>query len=228
MNHLIKLLLLTGFFLFSGLCSAQEPTERIKVSFSIRGKYLLGGVLEDLYWRTYHAGGEVFIGDRHAIGIDGGVFRTRRERDDDNNTAMYSDITRRSYMYLDYKYIYPFNPGFSLYGQVYSKVLGKRRDWSEKNEYDFGDSTDLTFLEGIGRGTFTDIGAGVGCKYYFGESNFGVDVSLSVYKRFETFYQSSYVYSQGDGWEWNSSQVKGSPVSLYLRTALFYHFLRFR
>ena len=111
MNHLIKLLLLSYLFFLSNLCCAQEPKEHLKVSFSIRGKYLLGGILEDLYWRTYHAGGEVFIGDRHAIGIDGGVFRTRRERDDDNNTAMYSDITRRSYMYLDYKYIYPFNYG---------------------------------------------------------------------------------------------------------------------
>ncbi|MNX84139.1 hypothetical protein D3C86_1159240 [compost metagenome] len=228
MNHLINSLLFGFLFLLPLEPSAQESGTYSNISFSIRGKYLLGGFLEDLYWRGYNYGGEIYIGKHHAVGIDGGVFRTRRERDDDKDAAMYSDITRRSYIYLDYKYIYPFNNQFSLYGQVYSKVLGKRMDWSEKADYDFGDSTDLTFLEGQGRGTFTDIGLGVGCKFYFGESNFGFDASLNVYKRFEKFNQTNYVYSEGDGWEWNSSQIKESPVALYLRMTFFYHFLRFK
>lgn len=228
MNRLIKILLLAFLFLIPYESTAQEFGWYSKVSFSIRGKYLLGGFLEDLYWRTYHYGGEVFLGKHHAIGIDAGVFRTRRERDDDNEVAMYSDITRRSYIYLDYKYIYPFNQGFSLYGQVYSKVFGKRKDWSEKTDYDFGDSTDLTFLNGSATGTFTDIGLGVGCKFYFGESNFGFDFNLNVYKRFEKYNQTEYVYSEVDGWEWNSSQINESPVALYLRTTFFYHFFRFR
>lgn len=229
MNHLIKSLLAVILYLIPFVSKAQESkSEYSKVSFSIRGKYLLGGFLEDLYWRGYNYGGEVFIGKRHVVGIDGGVFRTRRERDDDQEVAMYSDITRRSYMYMDYKYIFLLDKEFSLYAQVYSKFLGKRMDWSEKTDYDFGDSTDLTFLNATARGTFTDIGLGVGGKIYFGESNFGFDFSLNVYKRFEKYNQTDYSYSEGDGWEWNSSQIKESPVALYLRITFFYHFLRFK
>lgn len=228
MNRLIKLLSFILFWVFTNPILAQESDEYSKVSFSIRGKYLLGGFLEDLYWRGYNYGGEIFIGKHHAIGIDGGVFRTRREEDDYSEVAMYSDITRRSYIYMDYKYIYPFDKEFSLYGQIYSKFLGKRMDWKEKTDYDFGDSTDLAFLDETARGTFTDIGLGVGGKIYFGESNFGFDFSLNVYKRFEKYNQTDYTYSEGDGWEWNSSQIKESPVALYLRISFFYHFLRFK
>lgn len=182
------------------------------------------GFLEDLYWRAYNYGGEVFIGKHHAFGVDGGVFRWRFEEDDSNDRAMYSDITRRSFVYVDYKFMYPINTNLTLYAQAFSKLHGRRMDWSVKYDYDFDPNKDLNFLNATGRGKFVDYGGGIGMKYYFDLSNFGIDVNLNVFKREgkNTFSH----YSLTDGWY--TTDVSENQVSAYMRVTFFYHFFRFK
>jgi hypothetical protein len=225
MNRLIKLVSFILFCVFVNPIFAQESgNEYSKISFSLRGKYIVFGILEDTYWRAYSYGGEIYIGKHHAIGIDGEVFRFRSEMDDSDDQAMYSEITRRSYIYVDYKYIYPFNPEFSLYGQLYSKLLGKRMDWIRKEDYEYETPVDLSFMDETKRGTFTDIGIGIGAKFYFTDLNLGADVSVNVFKHYYSTIATN--YSDVDGW--STEEFKEPLFPVYIRMNLFYHFFRFK
>jgi hypothetical protein len=197
-----------------------EPSN---VSFAIRGKYLLGGILEDLYWRAYNYGGEVIIGKHHAIGIDGGMFRTRFENDDSVDVAMFSEIERRTYIYLDYKFMLHLNPQVVLYAQVFSKLNGKMWQWDEPTDYDFK-SADMTYFKETSRGNFSELGGGFGTKIYFGTSNFGFDANLNIAKRFGSFTSSNY---DGNG-NWEYSTHDETKLKAYLRISFFYHFYRFK
>lgn len=213
------------FLLFLLVCSvskfqAQEVPS--KVSFALRGKYLVGGVLEDLYWRSYNYGGEIILGKHHAFGIDGGMFRTRNEYDDSVDVAMYSSIERRTYVYVDYKFMVNIQPQLVLYAQVYSKLHGRMWSWNEVYDYDFK-SKDLTYLQATSRGNFTELGGGIGTKIYFGTSNFGFDANLNIAKRFGTFTASHY---NEDG-NWTYKQHDDTKLKAYLRISFFYHFNRF-
>ncbi|WP_341907145.1 hypothetical protein [Fluviicola taffensis] len=224
MNHLIRLISFILFCVFTNPILAQESgNEYSKISFSIRAKYLYLPGWENVSWRSYSYGGEIFIGKHHAIGIDGDGFITRRRWE----TGEYDDliameVTKRSSVYADYKYIHPFNEVFSLYGQVYSRFLGKRTDWYEDAENDT--LIDPNYLLETKRGTFTDFGIGIGGKWYFNGGNSGLDVSLNAYKRFGSYTET--VYSPTNGWSTND--IDNSTVSAYLRVAFFYHFFRFR
>lgn len=218
-------------FLFIYLCffvqlisRAQDHSnvEPSKVSFAIRGKYLVGGILEDMYWRSYNYGGEIILGKHHAIGVDGGMFRTRNENDDSVDVAMYSGIERRTYIYADYKFMLNLKPQIVLYAQVYTKLNGKMWHWSEVYDYDFK-SKDLTYLQATSRGNFTELGGGIGTKIYFGTSNFGFDANLNIAKRFGAFTSSNY---DGNG-NWDYITYDETKMKAYLRISFFYHFNRF-
>lgn len=224
MNHLIKTVLIPFIFLIPLESVAQKTNEYSEVSFSLRGKYFLFSVGEDIFWRAYSYGGEIYIGKHHAIGVDGGVFRLRNEIDDSDDKEMYSDITRRSYVYVDYKYIHPFSPRFSLYAQVYSKLFGRRMDWKEKYDYEYKTPVDLTFLQETTRGTFTDVGIGVGGKFYFTDLNLGLDLSVNLYKHYYKNVATNYSEETG----WSTEDLKEVIVPVYVRLNLFYHFWRFR
>lgn len=219
-------------FLFICLCfcvalnsQAQEVSiaEPSKVSFAIRGKYLLGGILEDLYWRSYNYGGELILGRHHAIGIDGGMFRTRHENDDSVDVAMFSEIERRTYLYADYKFMVNIKPQIVLYAQVYSKLNGRIWQWDEPTDYDFK-SADMTYFKETSRGNFSEVGGGFGTKIYFGTSNFGFDANLNIAKRFGTFTSSNY---DGNG-NWDYTTYDETKMKAYLRISFFYHFKRFK
>lgn len=222
MNHLVKSLLLTFLFLIPRESDAQEYS---KVSFSIRGKWLYLPGWENVSWRSYSYGGEIFIGKHHAIGLDNEGFETHRRWEAgeyDDLVAM--EVTKRTALYADYKYIQPFNEFFSLYGQVYSRFLGSRRYWLEKSAQEGApEPPDPNALLTTHSGTFTDFGLGLGGKWYFNGGNSGLDLNVNVYKRTGSYKETVRTESG-----WAVSEVTDSPVSMYLKVSFFYHFLRFK
>lgn len=228
MNHLIQLLLLAFLFLIPRESVAQETNEYSKVSFSLRAKYFYLPGWENVSWRSYSYGGEIFIGKHHAIGIDGDGYKCLRRWEDgtDDERLIAMKVVKRSSIYLDYKYIQRLNEVFSLYGQVYSRLLGKRMNWNEDGgEYEFKDPKSENYLLETKRGTFTDFGLGIGGKWYFNGGNSGLDVNLNIYKRFGSYQETIYSIISDS---WSTNQVDDSKVSGYLRVAFFYHFLRFK
>lgn len=224
MNHLIKLLLLGLTYLIVFESTAQK-SEYSKFSFSIRAKYLYLPGWENVSWRAYSYGGEIFIGKHHAIGVDGDGFITRRRWEAgqyDELIAM--EVTKRSSIYADYKYTHPFNDVFSIYAQVYSRFLGKRMDWYEKSGTENDTLTDPNNLLETKRGIFTDFGIGIGGKWYFNGGSSGLDFNLNVSKRFGNYMENAYSPTNG----WSTNEVDESRVSVYFRVAFFYHFLRFK
>ncbi len=201
---------------------AQESS---KVSFAIRGKWFYLPGWENVSWRYYSYGGEIFLGKHHAIGLESDGFETHRRWEAgeyDNLVAM--EVTKRTGIVADYKYLLPFNEFFSLYGLVYSRFLGKRRYWLEKStEEEAPEPPDPNALLTTNSGTFTDFGAGLGGKWYFNGGSSGLDVSLNVFKRIGSYRET--VRTENG---WVVSNITDSPVSMYLRISFFYHFLRFK
>lgn len=227
MNHLIRSVLIGFLFLLANGTVAQESKEYSKVSFSIRGKWLYIPGWEDVSWRSYSYGGEFFIGKHHAIGIDGdGYQRHWRNEEGSSDVLIAMEVTKRTSIYLDYKYIHPFNEQLSLYGQLYSRLNGKRKEWIEKStNYQFENPESENYLKGTAKGTFTDFGLGVGGKWYFNGGNSGLDFSINVFRRFGNFVETRYSNATG----WTSYQVNESPkVFCYIRLTFFYHFFRFK
>jgi hypothetical protein len=96
MNHLIKSLLLAFLFLFPRESKSQEAKEYSKVSFSIRGKWLYIPGWENVSWRSYSYGGEIFIGKHHAIGIDGDEYQRHwRNEEGSTDVLIAMEITKR-------------------------------------------------------------------------------------------------------------------------------------
>jgi hypothetical protein len=91
----ILILLLLG--LFPTIPAVAQP----ELSFAVRGKYLPIYGLEDFSGRTYTYGAELILNNHHSIGVDGTMFRTRGEMDDDDEVAMYSDYERKTYCLID-------------------------------------------------------------------------------------------------------------------------------
>lgn len=228
MNRLIKLISILLFCVFTKTVHAQESNEYSKVSFSIRGKWFYLPGWENVSWRSYSYGGEFFIGKHHAIGIDGDGFETHRRwetGEDDNLVAM--EVTKRTSVYADYKYIYTFNEFFSLYAQIYSRFLGKRMFFYDRpsNKYQYFDPIDPNTLLSKTEGTFTDFGLGIGGKWYFNGGNSGLDLNINMYRRFGDFTETYYSSETGQtDYQINES----SKVFGYVRLSFFYHFLRFK
>lgn len=192
-----------------------------RFSFAVRGKFLaIGG--EDQYCRGYSYGGELIYKNRHCIGIDGGVFRARREEDDYSEKAMYSQIYRRSYVLIDYKCRLFTLKGNPVYLNVYGKPDGKYWNWYKwkRDNYPFSPEDDTTFLRSTQRGRFKDWGIGIGTKIYFGESPFGFDASINVYRRF-----GSHVwYHHKDKNTLEITEESENYIRPYIRMTFFYHF----
>ena len=199
----------------------QTPVKQ-NFSFSFRGKYLVYGVIEDLYFRMYTYGGECIFLERHCIGVDATMFRSRFERDDSDDDAMYSDIERRTYILVDYKFLMPVNPTTFFYLNAYEKLNGKSWNWSEIEPYDFGDK-DISYLNSTERGRFHEFGIGLGLKKYFGYSNFGIDFSCNIASRVGT--NSTYTHKN----EYTiqiTENIQYERLLPYVRINFFYHFLR--
>lgn len=168
------LFLIVGIFVcFTGIAQPH-------LALAVRGKYLPLGGFEDFYGLTYTYGGEIILNDRHSIGVDGNMFRTRAEIDNDEDTeAMYSEINRKTYGLVDYKLLMYVKPKIQIYLSVYQKWGGKYWMWHKKHKYDFGDR-DLSFLQSTKRGRFGETGFGIGMKRYFSDSGFGLDLCLGI------------------------------------------------
>lgn len=167
------------FFLI-GISLWSTGIAQTRLSLAVRGKYLPIWGFEDFYGRTYTYGGEFILNDRHSIGIDGNVFRTRAEIDNDEDTdEMYSEINRKTYGLVDYKLLMYLKPELQLYCTVYQKWGGKYWMWHKKHDYDFGDR-DISFLQSTKRGRFRETGFGIGVKGYFSDSGFGIDFCLGM------------------------------------------------
>ncbi len=227
MNRLIKFTFLILFWVFNHSIHAQESDEYSKISFSIRAKYLYLPGWENVSWRSYSYGGEIFIGKHHAVGIDGDGYQIHwRNEEGSTDVLIAMEITKKTSIYLDYKYIQPFNEQFSLYGQLYSRLYGKRNERIEKSDdYQFEDPESENYLKETTKGTFTDIGLGVGGKWYFNGGSSGLDFNINMYRRFGSFVETNYSKTVG----WTTNRVdESSKVFCYIRLAFFYHFLRFK
>ncbi|MES2556995.1 MAG: hypothetical protein V4604_12645 [Bacteroidota bacterium] len=166
-------------FLLIGIFFWSTGAAQSNLSLAIRGKYLPLGGLEDAYGLTYTYGGEIILNDRHSIGLDGNMFRTRGEIDDDEDEAMYSEINRKTYGLVDYKLLMYVKPEIQIYLTAYQKWGGRYWMWHKKHKYDFGDQ-DLSFLQSTRRGRFNETGFGLGMKCYFSNSGFGLDLCLGM------------------------------------------------
>lgn len=213
----ILILLLLG--LFPTIPAVAQP----ELSFAVRGKYLPIYGLEDFSGRTYTYGAELILNNHHSIGVDGTMFRTRGEMDDDDEVAMYSDYERKTYCLIDYKFLMPVNEyNIAFYLNTYWKVNGRYWSWSKKHEYDFGDR-DLSFLQSATRGRFSEFGAGLGLKIYFGDSDAGIDISMNLGQK--TGFNDIYNHRSRYFLKTNEHVLVNRTIA-YMRINFFYHFLR--
>jgi hypothetical protein len=105
-----------------------------------------------------------------------------------------------------------------LYGQLYSRIYGKRTKRIEKaDDYQFEDPESENYLQETAKGTFTDFGLGLGGKWYFNGGNSGLDFGSFV----ETNYSTTVC--------WSDNRVdESSKVFCSVRITFFYHFFRFK
>jgi hypothetical protein len=217
------------FFLVCCFCGhTQSDYIPSKVSFSLRGKYFVFG-LENTFLRGYNYGAEIHFGKHHSIGADGGMFRTSWDTDDGDDSdgssdILYSSITRRTFVYVDYKYLFPFKNQV-LYAQCYTKQNGRYFSFNKKRDTEYGLAHPETF-EGYGRGNFSEYGAGIGAMLYFKktEGRLGVDVNLNL--AFRNGSTLTRYHSDTNGWK--SVSDSDDMVYPYFRFTLFYHFFRYQ
>ncbi|ASS47220.1 MAG: hypothetical protein A3D31_15350 [Candidatus Fluviicola riflensis] len=207
-------LLLLGIFLWSASVAQSN------LSLAVRGKYLPLGGLEDAYGLTYTYGGEIILNDRHSIGVDGNMFRTRTEIDNDEDEAMYSEINRKTYGLVDYKLLMYVKPGIQIFLTAYQKWSGRYWMWYKKHKYDFGDQ-DLSFLQSTKRGRFNETGFGLGMKRYFSDSGFGLDLCLGMGYRTGT----NEIYEHLSSYEARiTPKLDYDHIRAYVRLNLFFQF----
>ncbi|HLP54976.1 MAG TPA: hypothetical protein VK151_08100 [Fluviicola sp.] len=210
-------------FLLFGLISWSTGIAQPNLSLAIRGKYLPFGGLEDFYGRTYTYGGEIILNGRHSIGVDGNMFRTRSEIDNDEDTeAMYSEINRRTFGLVDYRLLMYMKPGVQIYLTAYQKWNGRYWMWHKKHQYDFGDR-DISFLRSTRRGRFSETGIGLGVKRYFAdeESGFGINFCLGIGYRTGT----DESYEHESRYEVKITQgIAYDRIAAYARLNLFFQF----
>lgn len=208
-------------FLIIGISFWSTSMAQTNLSLAIRGKYLPLGGLEDAYGLTYTYGGEIILNDRHSIGVDGNMFRTRGEVDNDEDTeAMYSEINRKTYGLVDYKLLMYVKPEIQLYFTAYQKWGGRYWMWYKKHKYDFGDQ-DISFLQSTKRGRFSETGFGLGMKGYFSDSGFGIDFCLGMGYRTG----SNEIYKHVNPYEVRITKgIDYDRIMAYVRLNFFYQF----
>lgn len=221
------------FVFFTLLCNfcvcAQTDQLPSRVSFALRGKYYIFGALENLTWRGYSYGGEIHFGKHHALGIDGAMFRRKWDTDDGDDSdgsseILYSDVVRRTFVYIDYKYLFPFKNQV-LYAQIYTKQSGRYFSFNVKRDNTYFQENPELFQE-YSRGKYTEYGFGAGAMLYFRktEGRLGADVNLNLAFRNGSTLTSHYTQTKG----WFYSSNSDDLVYPYLRFTLFYHFFRYR
>jgi len=204
------------------LCYAQRSYDSTKndLSFAVRGKYLPGFIIEDIYFRTYGLGAEMIFKERHSIGFDANVFRWRFQNDDANDVEMYDEFERRAYLNVDYKLNFMLNDNLGLYLNTIFKFNGKYRSWIEM--YDYPEQKEVFSRSA---GTFYEPGVGIGIKGYFGDSDFGIDASMNVGRRFEIRDEVNQLYPEGFEYVDNRNLTQNR---FYIRLNFFYHFCRWK
>ena len=80
MKKQLKFYLLLIFFsvVVNSTFYAQQDSSKSKISFALRGKYLVAPGWEDMSWRMYSFGTELIYNNHHCLGFDAGVFRSFR------------------------------------------------------------------------------------------------------------------------------------------------------
>ena len=195
------------------------------LSFAVRGKFLTYAIIEDIYLHTYNIGAELIWKERHSVGIDANVFRWRFQTDfygpDNSEDAMYDQFEKRSYLSVDYKFGFLRRKQFVLYANALYKFGGKYRMWYRN--YNLPEVPYDATLQSTASGTFYEPGLGVGMKYYFGNSRFGVDLSMNAVRRFETRNEENYSET---GELTYVDDLNKDRNGFYVRLNFFYHFRR--
>lgn len=212
----MRYLLFSVLLFICGPLFAQSPPEPAFPTWNVhlRGKYLIGGILEDLYWRGYNYGIS-FQWKRHTFGVDGTVFRQTNERDDNLDVAQYRDIKRSTSIYLDYSYRFLLRDYTEYYVQFYTRQHGNSWFWRERIAEDYS-SLNPHFFEERSRGHFIDFGGGVGVRFH-PKPRFGVDVNMNVAYR---MWDREFRYFDQD--VWNIDQKNAKSWIPMLRATLYF------
>ncbi|MBI3519900.1 MAG: hypothetical protein HY062_11150 [Bacteroidetes bacterium] len=152
-----------------------------RFSFVVRGKVAGFFIIEDNYFSTATIGSEVLFKGRHSLGVDYTYFGWQYEHDDADDNALYETYERRGYVYFDYKYKFFAYKRVDLYLNAYDKI-GTYHMWHEgvSEGYNFWEKP---FLKDKVDGSFNQVGAGIGFKYYFND-RFYLDASANGGKLF--------------------------------------------
>jgi len=222
MKQYLKFILFFIFFIEGATSTfyAQQDSSQSKISFALRGKFLVALGWEDMSWRMYSIGTELIYNNHHCLGFDAGVFRSFRQYDDEFDNPIDDYTDRRSYFLVDYKYCFPINDEWSIYLNSYSKFNGK---YTSKLHTYISDESAIAFDQLYAKGVYADLGVGAGFKVYFGFSNAGFDASINVGKRFESY--DVYSYDE-DNVQSINKHVSDDRTIMYLRINFFYHFFR--
>lgn len=218
-------------FLMIPLCAfLQENTDAVNpyakeikpttIGFAVRGKYWLLPGWEDWLMPSYSYGLELILNNRHCLGLDAGMTKVIRGWDDEMDVQMMTDFRWRRYLLVDYKYVFYDADDWLLYANSFMKFRGKYSEWTELEEYDFGNK-DLSIYNSRIDGTYHDYGLGIGTKIYFGFSSFGFDASVNVVFRDGTYLKTTYTDSNTPPTYTTQSDDAVLP---YVRFNFFYHF----
>lgn len=224
MKKQLKFYLLFIFFsvVANSTFYAQQDTSKSKISFALRGKFLVFPQLREISsLRAYSYGVELIYNNHHCLGLDAGVFRTFR-RDGGFFNPIISHVERRSYFLVDYKYNFPINDYLSFYLNFYSKFKGK---YTAQSHTYVSTENPVASDQLNSKGIFRDYGCGLGIKVYFGKSNIGFDASMNIGTRYVSYDQYGYSYD-GNNTQYIDKNVNGVDRWYYFRLNFFYHFLR--
>lgn len=221
--HKRLLLFICCIFIFSESFSQDSLTNNnYGYAFSLRGKAFGFFIIEDTYFATFTLGGELIYNKKHSLGIDGTLFRWRYQTDDSIDVEMYDRLEKRTYLLIDYKYAFiSFHDDEStLYFNVYDKT-GNYKMWHKAYNYDHHND-DMTFLKSTTKGTFNELGMGIGIKKYLYDSPLGFDCSANVTYLFTNNDEHLYVSKTQTDFKTDKHETWG----FYMRLNLFYNFNR--
>ena len=222
MKQFLKFILFIIFFIgvLNNTIYAQQDSSQSKISFALRGKYLVSPTLRDIpSIRAYSFGVELIYNNHHCLGLDAGVFRTF-SRNGNFFNPIATRVEYRSYFLVDYKYNFPVNDYLSFYLNFYSKFKGKYTS----HYHAFVSNVNPVEIDHLSsKGIFRDYGVGLGIKVYFGKSNIGLDANMNIGSRYVSYDQYSY---DGKNTQYIDENVNGAYRWFYLRINFFYHFFR--
>jgi hypothetical protein len=157
---------------------AKIPASIGDKNFSIaaRGKLFAFFIIEDTYFSTATIGTELQFKGRHSLGIDYTYFGWQYEKDNTKDEGLYETYERRGYIYVDYKYRFLRYRKFDFYLNLYDKI-GTYHMWYEGVAEGYN-AWEKPFLSDKMDGTFNQVAAGLGFKYYLSDK-FYLDVSAN-------------------------------------------------